>query len=59
VGSHAFVSWAKIGATFDEEANGVNANTLTPRDFITRAKPNTDAMIADVKRQAEAKFGKQ
>jgi multiple sugar transport system substrate-binding protein len=59
VGSHAFVSWAKIGATFDEEANGVNANTLTPRDFITRAKPKTDAMIADVKRQAEAKFGKQ
>jgi hypothetical protein len=58
VGSHAFVSWAKIGATFDDEANGVNANQLTARDFVTRAKPKTDAIIADVKRQAEAKFGK-
>jgi multiple sugar transport system substrate-binding protein len=57
VGSHAFVSWAKIQVTFDEEANGVNANQLTPRDFITRAKPKADAIIADVKKQAEARFG--
>jgi multiple sugar transport system substrate-binding protein len=58
VGSHAFVSWAKIGATFDEEANGVNANQLSARDFVTRAKPKTDAVIADVKRQAEARSGR-
>ena len=38
--------------------NGVNANQLSARDFVTRAKPKTDAIIADVKRQAEAKFGK-
>jgi ABC-type glycerol-3-phosphate transport system substrate-binding protein len=57
VGSHAFVRWALIQPTFDEEANGVNANQLSPRDFVTRAKPKTDAVIADVKRQAEAKLG--
>lgn len=59
VGSHAFVSWAKIQTTFDEDANGVNANQLSPRDFVTRAKPKVDAAIADVKRQADAKFGKK
>ena len=40
------------------EAVAVNANQISARDFITRAKPKTDAVIADVKRQAEAKFGK-
>jgi len=58
VGSHAFVSWAKIAASFDEEAVAVNANQISAGDEVARAKPKTDLVIADVKRQAEAKFGK-
>jgi ABC-type glycerol-3-phosphate transport system substrate-binding protein len=57
VGSHAFVSWAKIQATFNDEADGIHGNTIAPRDFVTSTKPKVDAMIAEVKRQAEAKFG--
>ena len=57
VGSHAFVSWAKIQTAFADEAHAVQAHTLAPRDFVARAKPKTDAVIADVKRQAEARFG--
>ena len=59
VGSHAFVSWARIQTAFADDANGLQANTLTPRDFVTRAKPKTDAVIAEVKQQAEARLGKK
>jgi multiple sugar transport system substrate-binding protein len=59
VGSHAFVRWALIAPTFDEEAVGVNANQLSPRDFVTRAKPKTDAVIAEVKKQAESRGGQK
>jgi multiple sugar transport system substrate-binding protein len=57
VGSHAFVSWAKVQTTFNDEADGIHGNTIAPRDFVTSTKPKVDAMIAEVKRQAEAKFG--
>ena len=59
VGSHTFIRWAQLAATWAEEVTAVNANQIAPKDFVARAKPKADAFIADVARQAQAKYGKK